>query len=195
MQWQEKAPLMAYFGYNLFGSFNLFQVSGGSGMWLETLRGENFRGWLVVILASIVVLALGHKVLDALAQTLVHLLGYVLSESYRAHVERLGGFGGYLSNQLTPRLQHTFFHGWYITILKSVLLGAVLYLGTKTINSRLYLYALLFALAAVWVLSGKGIHIFYSPFWSFLEFLMILMCLLALLWLYKRGITTLWRAS
>lgn len=54
-------------------------------MGLDTLKREGVATWLLVILASVVVLAVGYKLLHATTQVLIHLGAYAMSDDYRTH--------------------------------------------------------------------------------------------------------------
>jgi hypothetical protein len=54
-------------------------------MGLDTLKREGVATWLLVILASVVVLAVGYKILHATTQVLIHLGAYAMSDGYRTH--------------------------------------------------------------------------------------------------------------
>lgn len=54
-------------------------------MGLDTLKREGVDTWLLVILASVVVLAVGYKLLHATMQVLIHFGAYAMSDGYRTH--------------------------------------------------------------------------------------------------------------
>ena len=59
-------------------------------VWLNTLKREGVVNLALVILASIVVLAVGYKLLYATTQVLIHFGAYAMSDGYRTHAERFG---------------------------------------------------------------------------------------------------------
>jgi len=157
-------------------------------MGLETLKREGAQTWLLVILASIVVLAVGYKLLHATMQVLIHFGAYAASDGYRAHVNQFGGFADYMSTQLAPRVKHIFLSQWHGTIVVSVLIGTTLYAATRLVSSKAVMRSLVGVSVAAWILWNKGIYFLYDWFWSILQALMFLICVVSLLYVYRKTI-------
>lgn len=157
-------------------------------VWLNTLKREGGVNLALVILASIVVLAVGYKLLYATTQVLIHFGAYAMSDGYRTHAERFGGFEGYISTQLAPRVKHIFLSQWRSTTVLSALIGTALYAATKLVRSKAVMRILVGASVAAWILWNKGIYFIYDWFWSILQALMFLLCVVALLYVYRKVI-------
>jgi len=164
------------------------------GMWLNTLKREGGVTLLLVILASVVVLAVGSKLLYAMIQVLIHFGAYAMSDGYRTHVERFGGFEGYMSTQLAPRLRHIFFSQWQSTIVLSALIGTALYAATKLVSSKATMRFFVGGSVVVWILWNRGIYLLYDWFWSILQAFIFLVCVISLLYVYKKVIPMVRRA-
>lgn len=146
---------------------------------LMRMRQVPVNRWLLVVAVGMLIFSLLFEVGYAMAQFIVHTLAYQLSDSYRAHVETFGGFGGYIETQLVPRVLHsiTDAYGWFIKVITGGLMGLIMFIiFLYTNNSNMLRFLLLTTFIVAFIGWQESKAIIHTPIWGVIDIVLWLIC-------------------
>ena len=117
------------------------------------------------------------RILDIIAQFVVHTTAYGLSASYRVHAEPFGGYMGYIQTQLLPRATVSLTVGWHEDIIRSVIVGLILFIIIYLNQTRLMKIFMISVFFVIFVGATMGRSIIRQPIWGPLTILLWIICI------------------
>lgn len=142
--------------------------------------------WLFAATAGIIFVGIGFSVLHILLQFAVHTVAYTVSDGYQVHVDKFGGYSGYLETQLLPRAGYTLFSNWYTEIFYGAAFGLVIR-GILTVYQQPALRWLVLTIVfTAWVGWREARFLVRDPFWSVLDIVLWFLCIYTLQYIMIR---------
>lgn len=147
----------------------------------KLLKSVNLQHWLTAIMVGMLVLAVGYRIALVIAEFTVHTLAYNLSESYRVHVDTLGGYTAYIFNLMVPRASHRVLSDWLIGVIWGALGGvSVLILTLFSKCCRFPKGLALSILTLSWIGWRESWKLSFDPFWTIVRTFLWIICFITL---------------